>query len=777
MNQKADTKIESKIHEDLSPTRNLTGLHLKIVGAIAIIWSLFQLWYASPFPFWLNVGMFKGLPARAIHLGFALLLAFLIFPISRSKKISIIDILISIVGTFCCLYIYFFYDQLVDRGGILLKITLGQNIILPIELIIGVCGILILLEATRRVIGIPLVIIAVCFLLFSYFGKYAPDIISHGGLSLKRLVGFQWFDQEAIFGIPIGVSVDFIFLFVLFGALLETAGGGRYFLDLAFAMVGKMRGGPAKAAILASGMTGMISGSSVANTVTTGTFTIPIMKKAGFSKEKAGAIEVSSSVNGQIMPPVMGAAAFVMASFIGVTYFEVVKHAFLPAIICYVALFYISHLEALKLNLKGMDDEDVPNLKKTFLSGLHFLIPIFVLIFLLVYMRFTASYSIFYATLSLILVNLLNKIIKESNFKNGLITWYNQTIVGFEKGAINMVGVAIAIASAGVIVGAVGSTGLSTNLIIVIESIAKDNIAILILLTMILCLLLGMGLPTTANYVVVASLMATVLVDVGNASGFIFPLITVHLFVFYFGLMADVTPPVGLASYAAAAISGGDPIKTGMQAFWYEIRTAVLPIIFLFNHELLLIGIENIWHGILVIITSLVGILVFSAATQGWFINKLRWFEIIIFLVISISFLSPEFVLNKFYPKFNYINLNDANTVTLQSKKDVHIKITRPSPYGERYKLFEIKKGTFDEEFNLEKYGLNLVKKEGKIIVDTLDWKGEAIKSGFEMNDIITELKTENFDRPNKDLVYIFSLILLIIFGYFNYKEYRFKKN
>lgn len=777
MNQKADTKIESKIHEDLSPTRNLTGLHLKIVGAIAIIWSLFQLWYASPFPFWLNVGMFKGLPARAIHLGFALLLAFLIFPISRSKKISIIDILISIVGTFCCLYIYFFYDQLVDRGGILLKITLGQNIILPIELIIGVCGILILLEATRRVIGIPLVIIAVCFLLFSYFGKYAPDIISHGGLSLKRLAGFQWFDQEAIFGIPIGVSVDFIFLFVLFGALLETAGGGRYFLDLAFAMVGKMRGGPAKAAILASGMTGMISGSSVANTVTTGTFTIPIMKKAGFSKEKAGAIEVSSSVNGQIMPPVMGAAAFVMASFIGVTYFEVVKHAFLPAIICYVALFYISHLEALKLNLKGMDDEDVPNLKKTFLSGLHFLIPIFVLIFLLVYMRFTASYSIFYATLSLILVNLLNKIIKESNFKNGLITWYNQTIVGFEKGAINMVGVAIAIATAGVIVGAVGSTGLSTNLIIVIESIAKDNIVILILLTMILCLLLGMGLPTTANYVVVASLMATVLVDVGNAAGFIFPLITVHLFVFYFGLMADVTPPVGLASYAAAAISGGDPIKTGMQAFWYEIRTAVLPIIFLFNHELLLIGIENIWHGILVIITSLVGILVFSAATQGWFINKLRWFEIIVFLVISISFLSPEFVLNKFYPKFNYINLNDANTVTLQSKKDVHIKITRLSPYGEKYKLFEIKKGTFDEEFNLEKYGLNLVKKEGKIIVDTLDWKGEAIKSGFEMNDIITELKTENFDRPNKDLVYIFSLILLIIFGYFNYKEYRFKKN
>ena len=768
MSQYTGTKVESKIQEDLSPTKNLKGSHLKIVAAIAIIWSLFQLWYASPFPFWFNIGMFKGLPARAIHLGFALLLAFLIFPISRSKKISIIDIIISIIGAFCCLYIYFFYDQLVDRGGILLKITLGQNIILPIELIIGICGILILLEATRRAIGIPLVIIAVCFLLFSYFGKYAPDIISHGGLSLKRLVGFQWFDQEAIFGIPIGVSVDFIFLFVLFGALLETAGGGKYFLDLAFAMVGKMRGGPAKAAILASGMTGMISGSSVANTVTTGTFTIPIMKKTGFSKEKAGAIEVSSSVNGQIMPPVMGAAAFVMASFIGVTYFEVVKHAFLPAIICYVALFYISHLEALKLNLKGMDDEDVPNLKKTFLSGLHFLIPIFVLIYLLVYMRFTASYSIFYATLSLILVNFLNKIIKESNFRNGLIVWYNQTIVGFEKGAINMVGVGIAIATAGVIVGAVGSTGLSTNLIIVIESVAKDNIVILILLTMILCLLLGMGLPTTANYVVVASLMATVLVDVGNASGFIFPLIAVHLFVFYFGLMADVTPPVGLASYAAAAISGGDPIKTGVQAFWYEIRTAVLPIIFLFNQELLLIGIENIWHALLVILTSLLGILVFTAATQGWFFNKLKWYEIIVFLIISLSLLSPEFVLNKFYPKYNYLNIDQIQNLKLDSNKEVRIKVTRASEYGERYKLFVIEKNTFENEFNLEEYGINLIKENNKILVDTIKWNGQAKKSGIEMGDYITEFKTENSNRPNKKIIYPIACLLLLIFGYFN---------
>ena len=771
MNQSINGKVENKISEDLSPTRNLTGLHLKIVGSIAIIWSLFQLWYASPFPFMFDIGMFKGLPARAIHLGFALTLAFLIYPISKRKKISIFDILISFIAAFCCLYIYFFYDQLVDRGGILLTVTIWEKFNLPVELIIGSCGILILIEATRRVFGLPLVIIAVCFLLFSYFGRYAPEIISHGGLSLNRLVGFQWLDQEAIFGIPIGVSVDFIFLFVLFGALLETAGGGKYFLDLAFAMVGKMRGGPAKAAILGSGMTGLISGSSIANTVTTGTFTIPIMKKTGFSKEKAGAIEVSSSVNGQLMPPVMGAAAFVMASFLGVTYFEVVKHAFLPAIISYVALFYISHLEALKLNLKGMDDVDIPNLKKTFLSGLHFLIPIFVLVYMLVYLRFTASYSIFFATIALIIVNLGYILFKNPDFKLAIKTWFNQTIVGFEKGALNMVGVGIAIATAGIIVGAVGSTGLSTNLIIVIEFIAKDNVVILLFLTIILCLILGMGLPTTANYVVVASLMATVLVDVGNASGFVFPLIAVHLFVFYFGLMADVTPPVGLASYAAAAISGGDPLKTGLQAFWYSLRTGILPIVFLFNHELLLIGIENVWHGLLVITTSLIGILVFTSATQAWFINRLRWYEIIIFLLISISLLAPEFVLNKFYPKYNYMDINKIHLMKVDFNKEARFKVTRPSNYGERYKLFVIKKNTFETEYSLEQYGISLIRAENRVIVDTLQWNGKAKKSGFETGDYISEFKIENADRPNKGIIYPIAILLLIIFGYLNYRR------
>jgi hypothetical protein len=280
-----------------------------------------------------------------------------------------------------------------------------------------------------------------------------------------------------------------------------------------------------------------------------------------------------------------------------------------------------------------------------------------------------------------------------------------------------------------------------------------------------------MGLPTTANYVVVASLMAMVLVDVGNASGFVFPLIAVHLFVFYFGLMADVTPPVGLASYAAAAISGGDPLKTGVQAFWYSLRTGILPIVFLFNHELLLIGIENIWHALLVIVTSLIGILVFTAATQRWFINRLRWYEIIVFLFISISLLSPEFVLNKFYPKYNYKDINQIQLLEFDPKKEVRFKVTRPSEYGERYKLFIIKKNTFENNFNLEKYGMSLVKDKDQVVVDVLKWNGLAHKEGFKIGDFISEFKIENLDRPNKGIIYPIAIFLLIIFGYLNYRK------
>ena len=481
------------------------------------------------------------------------------------------------------------------------------------------------------------------------------------------------------------------------------------------------------------------------------------------------------------MPPIMGAAAFVMAELLGISYLTVVTHAFLPAIISYIALFYISHLEALKLDIKGLPENEIPPLGKTFFGGIHYLIPIIVLIFLLLFMKWTAASSIFYSILSLILIIILKEILENKkqgfNLKNGVIKGFNQIITGFEKGAINMVSVGIAIATAGIIVGAVSSTGLSNNLVIVVEAISGGNIIYLLGLTAFLCIILGMGLPTTANYLVVAALMANVVVEVGSASGYVFPLIAIHLYVFYYGLMADVTPPVGLASYAAAAISRADPIKTGIQAFWYSLRTGILPIVFIFNNELLLIGIENWIHGLVVMITSLIAILVFTAATQGWFINKLRWYEIIVFLLISLSLFRPGLILDQFHPEFNQIEnkLEILKNKKFKSDEKVQIKVTRETAYGPRYKMFEISKNSYNQNFSIEEYGLNLTSKNNQIVVDTLKWNGLAKKSGFETDDILTEVKIENKDRPSKNIIYPFALVFLLIFGYLNYRKKSFR--
>jgi len=783
MLQNQDTKIKpdffDKNDENGGSIRNLTSWNLKLVGSLAVFWSLFQLWYASPLPFIFDFGKFIDVPARAIHLAFGMSLCFLAYPAfksGRNKKISLIDFVFVAIALTATLYLYLDYEGLVYRQGILANLEIF-SLKIPYELILGLLGIILLLEATRRAIGIPLVVIALIFLLFSIFGQIMPHLISHQGLSFTRLVGYHWFGGEAIFGIPISVSVSFIFLFVLFGSILDTAGGGKYFLNLAFALVGKMRGGPAKAAILASGLTGLISGSSVANTVTTGTFTIPIMKKTGLPAIKAGAIEVAASVNGQIMPPIMGAAAFVMAELLGISYFTVIKHAFLPAVISYIALFYISHLESVKLGIKGLPDNEIPPLGKTFIEGIHFLIPIFILIYLLLVERWTAASSVFYSILSLMLIILVKEILSSQEKKDGIIVGlkkgYNKIITGLEKGALNMVSVAIAIATAGIIVGAVASTGLSNNLIIIVEAIAGDSIIILLLLTALLCIILGMGLPTTANYLVVAALMAQVVVEVGGAAGYVFPLIAVHLYVFYYGLMADVTPPVGLASYAAAAISKADPIQTGIQAFWYSLRTGILPLVFIFNNELLLIGIENVWHGLMVIVTSLIAILVFTAATQGWFINKLRWYEIIVFLIISLSLFRPDFILDKFTPKFEnqQLDVNTIESLNFDPIKEVHVKVTRRTEYGDRYKLFIIPKKSFKDKFTLDDFGVNLINNEGRITVDQLKWNGLAKKAGVETGDVISNFKIENINRPNKAIIYPFSFLLLFIFGYNNYNR------
>ena len=769
-----------KRHDEEGGSRRiLKSWNLKLVGFISIAWSLFQLWYASPLPFLLDFGKFIDVPARAIHLAFGMGLCFLAYPALKSKRnssINIFDFALALISLLATFYLVIEYEGLVYRQGILASVDLfGFKV--SYELILGSLGILLLLEATRRAIGIPLVAIALIFLLFSIFGQKMPDLISHQGLSITRLVGYHWFGGEAIFGIPISVSVSFIFLFVLFGATLDAAGGGKYFLNLAFALVGKTRGGPAKAAILASGLTGLISGSSVANTVTTGTFTIPIMKRTGLTPTKAGAIEVAASVNGQIMPPIMGAAAFVMAELLGISYFTVITHAFLPAIISYIALFYISHLESVKLDIKGLPESQIPPLGKTFLSGIHFLIPIFILVYLLLVERWTAASAVFYSILSLFFIIFIKEILTairlNQGFLNGIREGYNKVITGLEKGALNMISVAIAIATAGIIVGAVASTGLSNNLIVIVEAISGGNVITLLLLTAVLCIILGMGLPTTANYLVVAALMAQVVVEVGSASGYVFPLIAIHLYVFYYGLMADVTPPVGLASYAAAAISKADPIKTGVQAFWYSLRTGILPIVFIFNPELLLIGVENIWHALTIVVTSLTAILIFTAATQGWFINRLKWYEIVVFLLISMSLFRPGYILDKFYPKFEeqILKAEEVQSLTFDPKREVHLKVTRRTEYGDRYKLFIIEKDSFENNFNLEDYGINLVNKEGRLTVDTLKWNGLAKNKGVETGDVISEFKIENLDRPNKAIIYPFSFLLILIFGYNNYRR------
>ena len=683
------------------------------------------------------------------------------------------------MGLCSALYIFFNYVALVDRNGVLLITDIeifGYITKIPVELIIGFIGIALLLEATRRAIGIPLVIVASIFLIYSIFGQSMPELISHQGLSLKRLVGYHWFGGEAIFGIPISVSVSFVFLFVLFGSMLDYAGGGRYFLSLAVALVGKFRGGPAKAAILASGLTGMISGSSIANVVTTGTFTIPIMKKTGFPATKAGAIEVAASVNGQIMPPIMGAAAFIIAEMLGITYFQVITHAFIPAVIVYLSLFWISHLEACKLGLQGMEKQDIPELGKTFRSGIHFLIPIAILVYLLIIKRWTAGSAVFYSILTMMVIMIVQKI----DFKN----LHNIPLIGkqiFEglkdiargmiRGAMNMTNVAIAIGTAGIIVGAVGSTGLSNAMIEVVEFISGGNIIILLLMVMVLCLILGLGLPTTANYLVVAALMANVIVEIGGASGIILPLIAVHLYVFYFGLMADVTPPVGLAAYAAAAISRADPIRTGVQAFYYEIRTAILPIVFFFNNELLLIGVTSFWHGLMIFCVSLIAIFCFTSATQGWFLTRLRWFEIIVLLFITVSMFRPDFIMNRVYPEYEEFKKDLTSELNYEEMRKVRFHVVRHTEYGDRYKMFafQIEPGANKNIPDLVGIELETNKNDNFDVIN-LDYNSPAEKIGMDFYDEITRIEISSVNRPPKEYVYIIAFILLLLITYSQHK-------
>ena len=855
--------------------RNPSGFTKKLIVFTAILWSVFQLYYTSPMPFWLQEVLTKaGLnwnvvvddtKARSVHLAFALFLAYLSFPAfatSPKHRVPVIDWIYATCGAFLGAYYLFFYQGLVTRFG-------APNMQ---DIIAGCLGILLLLEACRRSLGLPLVIIATVFLLYNYFGQFLPTswIISHRSGSLSQIINQQWITTEGVFGVALGVSTKYVFLFVLFGALLDKAGAGNYFIKTAFAYLGHFSGGPGKAAVVSSALTGLVSGSSIANVVTTGTFTIPMMKRVGLSAEKAGAIEVASSVNGQIMPPVMGAAAFLMIEYVNMPYSQLITHAFLPALISYIALVYIVHLEAQKMGLKGlervepaspilvtllkivsyilvvvtlaiavyyglgwikdvmpdfaflivcillaavylklirrvaqfpeleMDDPNapvakLPYRKPTVNAGLHFLLPVVVLMWCLMVEQFSPGLSAFWGTVALAVIlitqrPLLSFFRKNGENKTALFKQGVQELVdGLESGARNMIGIGIATATAGIIVGAVSLTGFGVQLSSIIEMLSMGNILLMLILVAIFSLILGMGLPTTANYIVVSSLMALVIVEVGKQNGLIVPLIAVHLFVFYFGIMADVTPPVGLASFAAAAISGGSPIKTGVQAFYYSLRTAILPFLFIFNTDLLLIDVG--WaKGILVFLTATIGILVFTSATMNYFFTKNKLWESFILILAAFMLFRPGFFMERISPTARYIEPAQLTQEIAQTPvgQNLMIKVSGVNPYGkaiEFYSQLSVPEGENGEE-RIKALGLTLLdtgekieidgQPSPKILIDNVEIDSPAAKAGLNWDQTILEVSLPRNSLP-KELMFIPAL--LIIFGIAWNQRRRMNKN
>ncbi|UYV36517.1 TRAP transporter permease [Rhodobacteraceae bacterium D3-12] len=764
--QQPERSADDMVAEADTGARNPSNWQGGLIIWTCIIWSLFQLYIASKVPGILaqstGVSMFANIVAqsRYVHLAFAIMLATLAFPLFKTSprdRIPAYDWVLLILGVSSCLYLVVFRFEIADRPGLWNTTDVTMSAI----------GMLVLLVAVYRSLGLPLVIIASCFVLFAFFGGYsewARNITNYGGASLSKALGHYWMQTEGVFGVALGVSTTMIFLFVLFGALLDRAGGGNWFIKVAIALLGALRGGPAKASVLSSMMTGMISGSSIANTVTTGTFTIPLMKRIGFPAEKAGAVEVASSTNGQLTPPVMGAAAFLMVEYVNIPYIDVVKHAFLPAVISYIALLYIVHLESLKMGLEGLKKEGrkigvlmimilflsgfiflglctfamvglralldpfmsesvygavalvaviyvvlvwvsakypdievddpnapvpaAPRLTPTLIGGAYFSLPIFILVWNLMVRtesleRLSPALSAFWATVFMIIIALTHRPLK-AFFRGGNVggegsAGWQDFVAGLILGARNMIGIGVATGAAGIIVGTISLTGAHQVIGQVIEILSGGNLIILLLLVAVLSLILGMGLPTTANYIVVSSLMAPVIVSVGAQSGLIVPLIAVHMFVFYFGILADDTPPVGLAAYAAAAISRGDPIKTGVQGFAYDIRTALLPFLFIFNTDLLLIDV-GFGKAVLVFFISLIAMLLFAAATQGYFIAKSRKWESAVLLFIAFMLFRPDFFLDQVSDKYAIGEGPAAMALMDSAKEGQDIRLTVQGP-------------------------------------------------------------------------------------------------
>ena len=612
--QTEDAKLaaeEVKKKYDLeSDTMLYTGFMKKVVAAIAITFSVFQLYTAI-------FGVLDAHLQRAVHLGFAMALVFLLYPTLKSwsrTKLHPFDLLLAVVGAATPAYIVIMYQELALRSGI------------PTteDVIIGVLGILVIIEATRRVVGIPMLVVVLFFLSYAFLGPYMPAVIAHRGLTVEQLVSHLYFTTEGIFGIPLGVSSTFIFLFILFGAYLESTGLGKFFIDLANAVAGWASGGPAKVAVISSALMGTVSGSSVANVAGTGSFTIPMMKKLGYKKEFAGAVEAASSTGGQIMPPVMGAAAFLMAEFVGIPYIEIVEAAIIPAALYFIGVLLGVHLEAKKENLQGIPRSELPNAFQLLKEKGHLEVPLIVIVYLLV-TGVTPMRAALYAIILTIVASSLRKSTRMKPI---------EIVQGLENGARGVLGVVIACASAGIIIGVVTKTGIGLKLASGLIDLAGGLLIPTMLFTMITSLILGMGVPTTANYVITSTIAAPALIQLGV------PLLAAHMFVFYFGIIADITPPVALAAYAASGISKGRPIITAVNASKLAIAAFIVPYIFVVSPELLLIGgsTETI---ILSVITALFGMIGISSSMMGYLAARSTALERIIQFVAGFMMLVP----------------------------------------------------------------------------------------------------------------------------------------
>ena len=621
--------------------RRLTGLLFYITAVIAFAMSCFQLYTAI-------FGTLTGTLQRSIHLCFAMVLCFLFFPMtkgSEKKKIPVYDLIFAVIGGLGAIYVTLFYADLVKRIG---NPT-------PVDVVMGVITILFVLEAARRAIGLPLPFISAIFIAYAFVGPYLPDLLAHRGYGFRRVVDHLYLTMEGIFGVPLWVSSTFVFAFVLFGAILEKTGAMDYFMKMAFSLVGHTRGGPAKVAVVSSAFMGTISGSGVANVVTTGSVTIPLMKRLGFKPEIAGAIETAASGNGQLMPPIMGAAAFIMAEFLGIPYLHVVVAAALPAVIDQLALLGAVHLLSLKFGLKGIPRKDLPKFFPVLVKGLHFLIPIGVLFYFLIVKRATpltsAAAGIVTTFFILFIQGLMGSFFgygqkeetgteskKSISWKPLGMTAINMADAMY-KAARMMAGIGVTCACAGIVVGVVTLTGAGLNMTNIIIGLSGGNLYFGLFLTMVTCLILGMGVPTTANYVIMATIMAPAL----KAMNPDVPIIAIHLFVFYFGILADGTPPVCVAAYAAAGVAGADPLKTGINAFKLDMRTFLLPFMFITAPEMLLIK-TNFIEASWIFITASIGMYALAASMQGFLFTDLKWHERIILFASAVSLVKPGLV-------------------------------------------------------------------------------------------------------------------------------------